>query len=739
MRIRAVPTLLAACALSFLMWGAAVPATSARAAPGALATAAGEWQAGPKAKARLVAATTAVGDLDTLPLGLEVVMEPGWKTYWRSPGEAGIPPGVDWNGSGNVGTTNFRWPAPERFDFFGIETFGYHDRIVFPIDVAVAEPGEPVSLRVRADLLICDDVCIPHTFKLSLDLPAGPPMPSAEANLIDRYRSLVPGDGARAGLALDTIAAGPVAPLTELVVAAQSVMPFDRPDLIVEGPDNILFAAPAVERSADGTGALIRIAVRDAYDKTKPVDLAAQELTLTLVDGNRSMEASATPVPGVALLPAGASGPAPAAEGTTVGPSLMLILGLALLGGLILNLMPCVLPVLAIKLLAVVGHGGGDRARVRRGFLASSAGIVAAFALLAALAVALKQAGLAAGWGIQFQQPLFIVAMVAILVLFACNMWGWFEIRLPGAVSDVAGRAGTTGRGHETTLAGSFLQGAFATLLATPCSAPFLGTAVGFALSRGAVEIFAIFVALGVGMALPFLAVAAFPALATRLPRPGPWMIWLKRVLALALLATAVWLITVLAAQESTVAALAVSALMLFAGLLLALQQGALSMLRRVVPALVVASIAMAFIVPQALPTLGVGGGHSVPGVADAGWERFDRAEIPALVARGKTVFVDVTAEWCITCLVNKQRVMEADAVAAALGNDRVVRMRADWTSPDPAIADYLAANGRYGIPFNIVYGPDAPDGIALPELLTESAVLSAISGADRSQTVAPN
>ena len=723
---RARAALLALAAFVLLSAPAASQSTAGMAAE-QLVTAASDWQAGPKAKVRLVAATRAVGTLGTLPLGLEVELEPGWKTYWRSPGDAGIPPGVDWRGSGNIGAATFHWPAPARFDYFGIETFGYHDRVVFPIDVAVAEPGQPVTLRARADLLVCDDICIPHSMNLSLDLDAGPALPSLEANLLARFRSLVPGDGGRAGLSFDSVAAGPAAPAALLTVAARSVVPFERPDLIVEGPENLLFAAPAVEPAAGGTQARLTVAVRDAYDATKPVDLTAQPLILTLVDGNRSMEARATP-----------AGGGPAAAAAAPGPSLLLIVGLALLGGLILNLMPCVLPVLAIKLLAVVGHGGGEKAAVRRGFLASTAGIVAAFALLAALAVGLKQAGLAVGWGIQFQQPLFVVAMVVILVLFACNMMGWFEIRLPGRVADAAARAGGSGPAHETSLAGNFLQGAFATLLATPCSAPFLGTAVGFALSRGALEIFVIFIALGVGMALPFLAVAAFPALATRLPRPGAWMNWLKRILALALLATALWLLSVLARQQSLPVAIAVAALLLVVGLLLAMRRRLPATMAGGVPVLVVIVSALALAAPLTLPALGIDGRRGVaPAAADSDWQVFDRAAVPRLVAAGHTVFVDVTADWCITCKVNKQRVIEAGTVAAALDGERVVRMRADWTSPDPAIADFLAAYGRYGIPFNIVYGPSAPSGIVLPELLTDASVLDALAEADRSRTVA--
>src|SRR3989338_66930 len=207
--------------------------------------------------------------------------------------------------------------------------------------------------------------------------------------------------------------------------------------------------------------------------------------------------------------------------------SLAVILLLAVLGGLILNLMPCVLPVLSIKLLGVVGHGGGDNRTVRLSFIFSAAGILFAFGVLAAALIGLKAAGMSIGWGIQFQQPWFLIAMTLVVTAFACNLWGFFEVRLPAYIADWGEHSS-----HMHGLGGHFLQGALATLLATPCSAPFLGTAIGFALSRGASEIAAVFAALGLGLALPYLAVAAFPGLATRLPRPGRWMVVLRRLLA---------------------------------------------------------------------------------------------------------------------------------------------------------------------------------------------------------------
>ncbi len=691
----------------------------------AIADAASAWIDGPKADIRLVSAATAVGDMDSIPLGVEVRLDKGWKTYWRSPGDAGIPPQVAWDGSANLSGTEFFWPAPVRFHYFDLETFGYKDRVVFPVEARVASVGEAVSLRAQVDLLVCDDVCIPHSYEAALDLPSGPAIPSDFANLIDQYRNQVPGDGSRAGLMFEgaEVSGTPAKPLIRAAFRADA--PFQSPDLLVEGHEDAVFSNPEFEYRDGGRLVMASITAEDIFGEGKPVDLQSAPLTLTLIDGSRNIEASTTPKP---------DGLAGVDMGAPALVTLLSVMALALVGGLILNLMPCVLPVISIKLLSVVGHGGGDPKQVRLGFLATTAGIIVSFLALASLTVGVKSAGLAVGWGIQFQHPLFVVALVVVLTLFAANMWGLFEVRLPGRVTDAAVAAG-----HGNSLAGQFFQGAFATVLATPCTAPFLGTSIGFALSRGPFEIYAIFAALGVGMALPFILVALFPALATKLPKPGPWMNALKKVLALVLLATAVWLLSVMAAQVSLAAALVVAALMaaIFAMFALRARKPVNERGAGLASAVAVA-VLLAFLAPLALPALGLGG-RDVASIAarDANWQPFDRAAIPALVAEGKVVFVDVTADWCITCQVNKKRVVDTDDVTAAFERGDVVLMRADWTRPDEEIARYLASFGRFGIPFNVIYGPDAPQGLVLPELLSADAVTGGLAQAGVTAAVA--
>jgi suppressor for copper-sensitivity B len=301
--------------------------------------------------------------------------------------------------------------------------------------------------------------------------------------------------------------------------------------------------------------------------------------------------------------------------------------------------------------------------------------------------------------------------MVALLTVFACNLWGLVEVPLPSWLAALGAR------GDEKSLLGNFAVGAFATLLATPCSAPFLGTAVGFALAAGPLEIFAIFLALGIGLAAPYLAVALAPRLARGLPRPGRWMLVLRRILGVALAATAAWLVSVLVTQIGGVAALAVAGLMV--ATTAALWQLRAPGMRRAVPVLLLIAAVIVPLTAAAPPAATAGDGF---------WRAFDRSEIDALVRDGAVVFVDVTADWCLTCKVNKELVIDTPSMRRRLEAPGVVAMRADWTRPSDAISAYLRSFGRYGIPFNAVYGPGAPRGIALSEILTADQVLAALA-----------
>ncbi len=728
--LRASPVRLLLLLLLIFAWAALLPSVAV-AAPGA----ASAWSETEHGRVRLIAGVEAVGTAPTLPLGLQFEMVPGWKIYWRTPGDAGFPPRIDWSGSANLAAATVLWPAPQRFSVLDFETIGYEDAVILPIEAQLARSGEQLSLTASVDYLTCKDICVPYRAQLALVLPAGTAVASRFSGEIAQFAKQVPPSqatttsAADAGGRLAIEAAALAENEATLAIVARAVTPFVAPDVFIEGPAELAFGAPRVELLGDGRIATLRVPVLGT--PAAVAALSGSQIVLTLVDGARAVEhtmivGAGTVGTGIVGRDASSVGATDAATATTVGAttsppvrSFAVILLLALVGGLILNLMPCVLPVLSIKLLAVVSHGGGDRRQVRLGFLATAAGILFSFLLLAVALIAIRAAGVAAGWGLQFQQPWFLVAMTLVVALFACNLWGAFELGVPTTVAAVDDRAA---RVHG--LGGHFLTGALATLLATPCSAPFVGTAIGFALSGGPVATLAVFSALAVGLALPYLAVAAVPSMATRLPRPGRWMVWLRRGLGIVLVGTGVWLLTILAAAQGPGYAVRVGVLV--AAMALALVLGRMLLPARWQRLSQFAALAfgvIAFLVPApSLPT--------ADALVDRGWQPFVPADIPSLVAAGNTVYVNVTADWCLTCKLNERLVLGRDPVASRLAETGVVAMRGNWTRPDEGIARYLAGFGRYGIPFDAVYGPANPLGTALPELLTAEVVMAALARA---------
>lgn len=674
-----------------------------------------DWQGIDKTQVRLVSATTALGKGDDLLLGLHFKMQKNWKVYWRSPGDAGYPPELDWSKSTNLQSVDMMWPRPERFEVLGLETLGYKDEVVYPLSVKVSDPTKPLNLNAHVRFLTCADICVPAEADLSLTLTPGEAAPSDTAQLINKFKSDVPRTDSQGKVTLSTPALHISTDQKNATLRVQLATDWamEAPDVLMEGPIELVFFKPSIALSKDRTSALVDIPLNGLQFLESPV--AEQTFTLTLMDGLHAFELKTKVTPQTAPLGTVEGFSLPNSVDTPA-VNLWTILALAVLGGLILNLMPCVLPVLSLKVLGLVSHGGAAPSTVRLSFLASAAGILFSFLVLAGALIALKASGAAIGWGIQFQQPLFLIALLMVLIMFAANMWGFFEIGLPGWMSSLGARSQSKGIG------GHFATGAFATLLATPCSAPFLGTAVGFALSQGPTEIIAVFSALGVGLALPYLVIALFPGVATRLPKPGPWMVTLRKVLALALIATAVWLLSVLLAQIDPIGVGVLAGLLVVILLVFAFKKRLRNLATPVVLGLMVA----AFFVPQTFERQATAANIK----AETLWVPFSTSAIRERVKEGRTVFVDVTADWCITCQVNKKLVIYQGETFDLLQEDDIIAMRADWTNPDDEISSFLARYKKFAIPFNIVYGPGAPDGIILPELLDQKAVVDAIKKA---------
>ena len=402
--------------------------------------------------------------------------------------------------------------------------------------------------------------------------------------------------------------------------------------------------------------------------------------------------------------------------------SLWLMIAFGLLGGLILNIMPCVLPVLSLKIFSLSKSAGEGRAEVVTGALATSTGIVVSFWALAILAIGLRAGGTAVGWGTQFQEPIFVAGLAVIVMIFCLNLWGVFEFNLPGWLSSVGGAGPVEG------LTGHFTTGLFTTLMATPCTAPFLGTAVGFALAQDAAGVLVVFTAIGVGMASPYLLLALAPGAARVLPKPGQWMVQLKVVLGFLLVAAAVWLLYVLGSQvgAETIAFIQLAmlgiALFLWAGAQ-AKTSGIKNIMRLGAIGSMVAVLAVANAGRSEMGSQSMTSDES--GLIS--WRVFDQQEALTLAADGNSVFVDVTAEWCFTCKVNKALVLDSDAVGEAFRDLEVIAMRADWTNPDARIARFLAEFGRSGIPFYVLYRPDGSTHI-FSEILSAREVIDALT-----------
>lgn len=705
-------------ALQRILLGFAAVATLAFGAPATTATAdASFWMQGVQSEVRVISPYTATGENEaTVPLGLEFKMNEGWHIYWRNPGEAGLPPQLDYGQSLNIQDVSFSWPVPVRDVQFGIETFIYKDTVVLPFDVTLQQPGQPLDLRGRVDFLICEEVCIPDTVDVAFSLPGGPARVAAnEAALLNTFETRIPSEnGGSVGLTVESIAFEPTtdpekpALIGHLVTNVSSVFEMTKPDVFAEVPDGYFVRKSTVSLAADAmTGSLRSPVFRENWATAEPSDAA---FTITVADGIRGVELT----PFRLLDGFGTGDKALAATPDALDLSLPTLLGmlvLAVIGGFILNFMPCVLPVLSLKMFSVVSHGGQADRKIRMSFAATAAGILVSFLILALIFAGLKLAGASFGWGVQFTQPIFILALLVVLLGFALNLFGLFEIpNIPGL-----GGLGANQRGFL----GDFTSGILATLLATPCSAPFLGTAIGFALAAPVMILILIFMFVGVGLALPYFAVIAFPKLASVMPKPGRWMLRLRQVLGLALVVTAVWLLGVLLKQWGVgsdwrwAAALIAGAAFATGAYFAKWRTAGLGAAAAAIPLalIIIAS-------PQAAVS------------KDAIFQPFTEAALQAALDEGKTVFVDVTADWCLTCKTNKIRAINVPEVKAELAKNDVVALQADWTTYDPSITTYLASLGRRAIPFDAVYSGKTGEVEVLPELLSANNVLEALDRA---------
>jgi thiol:disulfide interchange protein DsbD len=676
-------------------------------------------------RAELISEVSEVKPGEPFWVGLRQTIRPKWHTYWKNPGESGLPTEISWTLPEGAKADPIVWPAPHLFDIGGVINYGFKDEALLLVRITPpADASGKLTLQADANWLVCEDVCIPEEGRLTLDLPVGAAAKPADANtraLFDKARRDVPMESpwpARFGVS----ASGD----PTLDIAAKGL----KPDTI----RNVYFfpaewgpLASMAKQTASVTADGIRIPLKKGDAKAKD---APQQLAGTLVltektgDGEQRQAFDLVAKLDPAFVPTAATTPLAAvgAENLTLVEALLF----ALLGGLILNLMPCVFPVLAMKAAAFARLSGHERSAMRRDGLAYTAGVLVAFGAMAAVVIAIR-AGLGdVNWGFQFQSPIFSLLIAYLFFVIGLNLAGAFEVggSFAGIGQSLTAKSGATG---------AFFTGVLAVVVATPCTAPFMAAALGFALSQPAPQTVAVLLAMGLGLALPFLLLSMTPALQRLMPRPGPWMDRLRQFLAFPMFASAVWMIWVLTQQtgpDGVIYALGGMILIAFAiWLVRAGRPGTLgAWLRRGVAAAAVLLAFAAVLKLQDGPATAAsssGSSAATNGVSFEGWERFSRARMTEAAAAGKPVFVDFTAAWCITCLVNERVALETPATRKAFEQTGTVKLKGDWTNRDPEITSLLKELGRVGVPLYLYWAPGAAAPKILPQVLTEAAVIA--------------
>jgi thiol:disulfide interchange protein DsbD len=658
--------------------------------------------------AELVSARSAVAPGETATLALRLDVREHWHTYWINPGDSGLPTTLAWSLPPGFAAGDIQWPAPKAIPYGPLTNYGYDGVTLYPVAITVpasAPIGSTVSLKAQADWLVCEEICIAEGGVVSIDLAVaatGEDDPFWK-NEIDAAVAALPRPGAiearltKEGGGVALTLAGDA--LGGAAIRALHFFPLDGMAI-----DHA--AAQAPEIAADGA----RLTLKAGVDATLGEKPLAGVLTLERQEAGdwRPVAYAIEAAPGAALAIGAVATAARTADGG--GLTLPLALLFAFLGGLILNVMPCVLPVLSIKALSLA-RGAEEGTGARHGGL-YFAGVMATFLALGAAVAGLTQAGAAAGWGFQLQEPLVVAGLALLFFLIGLNLLGFFEVG--GGVQNVG--AGLARRGGD---AGAFFTGALAVVAATPCTAPFMAGAMGFAAAQPPAAALAVFAALGFGFALPMTALSATPALRRLIPKPGPWMERLKQGLAFPMFATAVWLVWILASLSGADGVLRLLAVAAAASAALWAWRAFEGVRGRVAVAGLAALAAGAVIwVSRPQPSA----------LAAAPWSP---ARVAELRSAGQAVFVNFTADWCVTCKVNEQTSLASPKVAAAFARTGVVYLKADWTVRDAEIAQALAEHGRNGVPLYLVYTAGSEGApTVLPQLLTEQTVIEAVVSA---------
>ena len=654
----------------------------------------------PHVTLELVSEQDAVKPGQPVWVGVRLQMEPGWRIYWRNPGETGTPTAINWKLPRGYAVEEVLWPLPERISEESIVTYEYSGTVL--LMARIIPPASPVAspLRLGAAVswLACKDMCVQGKAELSLALPAGGGEPGVNAGLFSRNRARVPGPVPSGWQVSSSVRDGKIA-LTFSGTGSLLRRPVGFIPIV---PGQVNYGAPQVFAGEPAGWTLV-------LAKSDELKHFPDFIWGVVTSGSGAWEVS---VPLNRAGPAGSSRPGPVNPGTP-GVGLWWAFVLAFIGGMILNLMPCVFPILSIKVLGFVRESSHKPQEVRLHGLLYGLGVIVSFWVLALLLILLRAGGQHLGWGFQLQSPTVILLMAVIMFLLALNLLGVFE-----AGTSIAR---TTGKFRWTEgRTGAFFTGILATFLATPCTGPFMGTAVGFAATQPAIDGLLVFTGLGLGMAIPYVALSFAPRFSDVLPKPGRWMESFKQLMAFPLLGTVIWLLWVLGLQAGLNAVIGGLGCLLVAGVAGWLYGRWHTGVMRIVAGVLIAGGVV-------LATRGIR--DSAPmGTPDvgAGWQEYSRARLAQLLEKGQPVFVDFTAAWCLTCKVNEMGALGTGSVREAFLRHKVVLLKADWTNPNPDIETALAEFGRNGVPLYLLYpgGKGNPPRV-LPQILTPQKILA--------------
>ena len=686
----------------------------------------------PHVEAEIISRYAAAQPGQPIEAALRLKIIDHWHTYWRNPGDSGLPTKLTWSLPEGVAAGPIEWPYPKLLPLGPLMNFGYDGEVLHLVKLqtpANLKAGQTVTLKAKAEWLVCSDVCIPENADLEISLPVvgSKPLPDSRwTKAFTDAHAALPGNltgwTTKASLGKSMAVLELTPPTAEALTMKDLAFYPLREDIIANAGKQILsrttdglrltipLADPAILTLASFDGVLVS---ESGWGKVHAGKAVAVSAPVTYANGSSVLAG------GQETVPSGAN----KLVGNTENLGLAIALLFAFLGGLILNLMPCVFPVLGIKVMSFAQHAHGERKRQRQQGLSFLGGVVISFWILAGLLIALRAGGESIGWGFQLQSPVFVTLLAMLFLLMALNLSGVFEfgMRLQSAAGALHVQ---NGRG---TLVDAFLSGVLATIIATPCTAPFMGAALGYTLSQPAGVSLLVFTFVAFGMATPVLLLSMFPNWLRYLPKPGIWMDTFKQFMAFPLFATVVWLAWVLGSQlgNDGVGMLLFGMVVVAFGAWLYGRWQLKHPLRALVIALamLLLGLAIAWPGPAQVRAASTAGTSST---ADA-WVPYSKQKVAELRAQGRAVFIDFTATWCITCQVNKRIALNDSAVLKQFDNLNIVRMKADWTLKDPAITEALSEFGRNGVPLYVYY-PALGEPRILPEVLTPSIVISAVA-----------